>query len=126
VRYRSGPIFWGLVLIGLGALFLAQQLSNGRFDAGEFLRRWWPVLLVLLGLWLVLQALVGNRWTGGGAAWGAGPTRPGSTGPGWTGPGISGPASTGSGTSGPGTGERISLDLGGATDAQIEVAFGAG
>jgi hypothetical protein len=121
VRYRSGPIFWGLVLIGLGVLSLAQQLSNGQFDAGELLRRWWPLLLVLLGLWLVLQALVGSRWTGGGVAWGAGPTGPGSTGPGPT-----GPAPTGPGRSGPGSSERLSLDLGGATDAQIEVAFGAG
>jgi hypothetical protein len=117
VRYRSGPIFWGLVLIGLGVLFLAQQLSNGQFDAGEFLRRWWPLLLVLLGLWLVLQAFVGNRWwTGGGMAWGPGPR-----GPGASGAGPHGPA-----PSGPGTSERLSLDLAGATDAQIEVAFGAG
>ncbi len=121
MRYRSGPIFWGLVLIGLGVLFLAQQVSNGQFDAGEFLRRWWPLLLVLLGLWLVLQALVGDRWTGGGAAWGAGPTGPGSTGPGWTGQPRTGP-----GTIGPGTSEKLSLDLAGATEAEIEVAFGAG
>jgi hypothetical protein len=117
VRYRSGPIFWGLVLIGLGVLFLAQQLSNGQFDAGEFLRRWWPLLLVLLGLWLVLQAFVGNRWwTGGGTAWGPGPR----------GPGASGAGPYGPGPSGPGTSERLSLDLAGATEAQIEVAFGAG
>jgi hypothetical protein len=117
VRYRSGPIFWGLVLIGLGVLFLAQQLSNGQFDAGEFLGRWWPLLLVLLGLWLVIQAFVGNRgWTGGGMAWGPGPKGPGASGAGPYGPGPSGPA----------TSERLSLDLAGATEAQIEVAFGAG
>jgi hypothetical protein len=117
VRSRSGPIFWGLVLIGLGILFLAQQLSNGRLDAGEFLRRWWPLLLVLLGVWLVLQAIVGNRWwTGDGMAWGAGPT----------GPRPSGAGPSGAGPSGPGTSERLSLDLDGATDAQIEVSFGAG
>jgi hypothetical protein len=117
VRERSGPIFWGLVLIGLGVLFLAQQVSNGAFDAGEFLRRWWPLLLVLLGVWLVLQAVIGNRsWTRGGMAWGPGPTGPGSGGAGSSGPR----------TSGPGTSERLSLDLGGATNAEIEVAFGAG
>jgi len=64
VSYRIGPIFWGLVFIGLGALFLIQQLSDGTFDVGEFLGRWWPLLLVLLGLWLVVQSFFERRaWT---------------------------------------------------------------
>ena len=105
MTYRLGPIFWGLVLIGFGLLFLANVLSAGAFDVGEFLGRWWPLLLVLLGLWLVVQAVVERRW------WATRVTgRTGGTAGAWS----------------AGASETLSLDLAGATSAQVEVGFGAG
>ncbi len=53
--YRTGRIFWPLVLIAVGVLLLAGQLSNGAFDAGAFIGRWWPILLVGLGLAILLE-----------------------------------------------------------------------
>jgi hypothetical protein len=109
VSYRIGPIFWGLVFIGLGALFLIQQFSDGTFDVGEFLGRWWPLLLVLLGLWLVVQSFFERRawssrgsWSGAGSGWAAG--------------------SRGTAAGG----QDVSIDLEGASQAEVQVAFGAG
>ena len=102
MAYRWGPIFWGVVLVGIGALFLAEQFSGGAFDVGEFFGRWWPLLLVLLGAWFVFPALVEGRASGsrpaGWAAWG----RPGSP------------------------DQQLSMDIEGASSADIAIAFGAG
>jgi hypothetical protein len=48
------PPFAGLLLIALGALFLAGTL--GAIDVGGLIRRWWPALLVVVGLERVLLA----------------------------------------------------------------------
>ncbi len=45
---RRRPPFAGVVLIALGALFLAGTL--GALDVGALIRRWWPAVLVLVGL----------------------------------------------------------------------------
>lgn len=44
---------WALILIGLGALFLLQTTGVFEFSVDRF----WPVLLILLGLWMI-----GKRW----------------------------------------------------------------
>ncbi|MGB7295847.1 MAG: DUF5668 domain-containing protein [Candidatus Aminicenantales bacterium] len=48
-KHSSGRIFWGLVLILVGVLFLLDRM--GRLDFGELLGRWWPLILVAAGLW---------------------------------------------------------------------------
>ena len=50
----SGRIFWGLVLILLGVLFLLDQL--GRADFGDLVSRWWPLILVAIGLWQLISS----------------------------------------------------------------------
>jgi len=47
----------------VGALFLAQMLTDGEIDAGELIGRWWPLILIALGLAIVLEAVT----TRGGA-----------------------------------------------------------
>ncbi len=54
--YRSWSVFWALVLIAIGGLFLADQLSGGAFDAGAFIDRWWPLLIVGLGIAIMVEA----------------------------------------------------------------------
>jgi TM2 domain-containing membrane protein YozV len=44
---------WALLLIGLGVLFLLQTTGVFEFSVQAF----WPILLILLGLWLI-----GKRW----------------------------------------------------------------
>jgi hypothetical protein len=55
------PPFAGLLLIALGALFLAGTL--GAVDVGTLIRRWWPLVLVLVGAERLL--LAAHHRTGG-------------------------------------------------------------
>ncbi len=48
---RSGPVLFAVILIGLGILFLLQNLL--RIDLGQF----WPVILILIGLALLIPAM---------------------------------------------------------------------
>ena len=51
---RGRPPFAGLLLIALGALFLAGTL--GTIDVGTLIRRWWPLVLVIVGVERLLLA----------------------------------------------------------------------
>jgi DUF4097 and DUF4098 domain-containing protein YvlB len=61
---RPGPrrysLFTGLLLILLGALFLVNNLMPGRMELGR-LWRYWPVLLILLGIAKLLDRLLARR-----------------------------------------------------------------
>lgn len=48
----SRSYFWGIVLIVLGLLFLFQNLNY--LDVGEIIGRYWPVILILIGLKMLL------------------------------------------------------------------------
>jgi TM2 domain-containing membrane protein YozV len=50
-QFRNTPI-WAVVLIGLGVLFLLDEMGMGPF---HFLNRYWPVLLIGLGVWLLTR-----------------------------------------------------------------------
>jgi predicted membrane protein len=50
----SGRIFWGLILILLGVLFLLDQM--GRADFGDLVSRWWPLILIAAGLWQLISS----------------------------------------------------------------------
>lgn len=51
---RGRPPFAGIMLIAVGALFLAGTL--GTIDVGTLIRRWWPLVLVLVGVERLLLA----------------------------------------------------------------------
>lgn len=61
--FRRPSLLWPLVIIGLGALLLLQNL--GLLPAGLWaaLAQLWPALLILVGL----DMLIGRRASGGGA-----------------------------------------------------------
>ena len=57
-HYHSGffsdrRIFWGLIIIIIGVLLLLNNIDA--FDLGDFIADFWPVLLILLGLRLILR-----------------------------------------------------------------------
>ena len=60
-RSASGRIFWGLILIGLGVLFLMDQM--GELDFGEMASRYWPVVFIVIGL----SILISNGFRNAGA-----------------------------------------------------------
>jgi hypothetical protein len=51
-RNASGRIFWGLVFIIIGILFLLDRM--GQIDFGSLFSKYWPLLLILAGLWHLL------------------------------------------------------------------------
>ncbi|MDD8027860.1 MAG: DUF5668 domain-containing protein [Acidobacteriota bacterium] len=61
-RTDGGRVFWGLILILLGGLFLLDQM--GRLDFGNVMSTYWPVILILIGLSIIIGN--GFRRIGGG------------------------------------------------------------
>lgn len=51
-RNYQSRIFWGLVLIIVGALFLADRM--GGFDFGYMIGTYWPVIFIILGLSILI------------------------------------------------------------------------
>jgi len=49
----QGRIFWGLLLVVLGVLFLFDQM--GRLDFGDLIGRYWPVIFILIGISILLS-----------------------------------------------------------------------
>ncbi|MGB8951665.1 MAG: DUF5668 domain-containing protein [Candidatus Aminicenantales bacterium] len=47
-RGHQGRIFWGLLLVILGFLFLFDQM--GRLDFGDIISTYWPVIFIIIGL----------------------------------------------------------------------------
>ncbi len=60
-RDSAGRIFWGFIIIVVGVLLLLDQME--KLDFGWVISRYWPVILILAGLW---QLVANNfRNTGG-------------------------------------------------------------
>jgi predicted membrane protein len=49
----QGRIFWGILLIFLGVLFLLDQMD--RIDFGDLVGRYWPVIFILIGVSILLS-----------------------------------------------------------------------
>jgi predicted membrane protein len=58
---HQGRIFWGLILVVIGVLFLLDRL--GGFDFGYLISTYWPVIIMILGL----SILIGNGFRRPGA-----------------------------------------------------------
>ena len=54
--YR-GPILFPLILIALGFLLLASNLGYIQFDFWDFVTTWWPLLLIVFGLDILIGSL---------------------------------------------------------------------
>jgi len=59
--HRQNPdrIFWGVVFVLFGGLFLARNL--GYIDLHYTMRTYWPVLLILFGFNIILKSYWRNR-----------------------------------------------------------------
>jgi hypothetical protein len=55
---RRGTLFWGVLLILAGALFLLSTLNIITVDVWGLL---WPVFLVALGIWILFGTVLGRR-----------------------------------------------------------------
>jgi predicted membrane protein len=61
-RTNASRIFWGLVLIAVGALFLLDRF--GWEDVGDLFSTYWPVIFILIGI----SIFVGNGFRRPGAS----------------------------------------------------------
>ncbi len=48
-------IFWGCVFIFVGVLLILNRLGYAHFDLGDFLRVWWPLILIMIGLNIIFD-----------------------------------------------------------------------
>ena len=55
MRRKSSGILWGLVFIIVGALMIGDNLGIVYFDLGETLRTWWPLILILVGIGMIVD-----------------------------------------------------------------------
>lgn len=61
-RTNAGRVFWGLILVAVGALFLFERL--GWEDFGDIVSTYWPVIFILIGI----SMLLGNGFRQAGGA----------------------------------------------------------
>jgi len=61
---RAGPIFWPLLLIAVGVLFLLSNLDLLPFSPWQ-LWQLWPLILVVIGLDILLETMLGPGRAGG-------------------------------------------------------------
>jgi len=59
VGKATGSAFWGLVLLLIGAVWLLNNVGVMYFDFGDFVSRAWPVVIIIIGVWLLIGG--GNR-----------------------------------------------------------------
>ena len=51
---KIGSLFWGVLMIGIGVLFLLDNLGIVYFD--EIISDYWPLILIAIGLKIILSA----------------------------------------------------------------------
>src|SRR5262245_3132135 len=68
---RRGPTIVGpVVLITIGGLFLYKQWHPA-FSPWEFIRLYWPVLLIIIGVSKIIEAGANRRYDTATSGWGA-------------------------------------------------------
>lgn len=55
MRRDYSGLLWGLAFIIVGALMLLDRLEVIYFNFGSFIRDWWPLALVIVGVSMVLN-----------------------------------------------------------------------
>lgn len=60
----QSSLIGGLILIGLGTMFLLDRMHILNFDVGDIFSTWWPMFLIIPGL---VQTLDPNRRNKNGA-----------------------------------------------------------
>lgn len=61
-RRTQGRIFWGLLLIVLGVLFLLDRMD--RLDFGDLIGRFWPAVFILIGISILINNTRENAGAG--------------------------------------------------------------
>ena len=62
---RVPRLFWGVLLIGLGATLLIDNFTDVVYISGRDIAQWWPMILILVGIGK-MTGTVGGRSDGFG------------------------------------------------------------
>jgi len=59
---RALDVYWGVIIVLMGVLFLAGNLDlvDFHFDR-HFFRTYWPVILIIIGSSIVLKSFMKNK-----------------------------------------------------------------
>lgn len=49
-KHKSESLFWGFLILLIGMLFLIKNLGWADIDIWEFIAKFWPVILIYIGL----------------------------------------------------------------------------
>ncbi|MDB4867373.1 MAG: hypothetical protein JWR03_1706 [Cohnella sp.] len=55
-------LFWGMVIIAVGVVFLLNQTGATTFDLGDLFKNFWPVFIILFGVQGLLIQRAGGFW----------------------------------------------------------------
>jgi len=58
---RSDSIFWGIVIIIIGILFMIKNLGWAHINIWRFIGTYWPMILIYIGLKNILIYFNRNR-----------------------------------------------------------------
>ncbi len=56
--FEAGAKWWGLVLVSMGIIWLLLNFDFVEYDS---LRKFWPVTLIAMGVWLIIPGLRGTK-----------------------------------------------------------------
>ena len=49
-KHKNESLFWGFLILLIGMLFLIKNLGWADIDIWEFIAKFWPVILIYIGL----------------------------------------------------------------------------
>ena len=60
-KQKSESLFWGFIVILIGILFLINNLGWGEIDIWEFIAKFWPVILIYIGVKNIVVHIMKKR-----------------------------------------------------------------
>ena len=60
-KQRMESLFWGLIIILIGVLFLVNNLGWGDIDIWELIGKFWPVILIYIGVKNIIVYYLRNK-----------------------------------------------------------------
>jgi lia operon protein LiaF len=60
-KQKNESLFWGFLVLLIGVLFLIKNLGWADIDIWEFIAKFWPVILIYIGLKNILIYVLKKR-----------------------------------------------------------------
>ena len=60
-KQKMESLFWGLIIILIGVLFLVNNMGWGDIDIWELVGKFWPVILIYIGVKNIILYSMRNK-----------------------------------------------------------------